>query len=233
MLRFDVLTLFPEIFSGFLTESLIGRAIEGNLLEVELINFREYGLGRHKQVDDEPYGGGPGMVLRVEPITRALEARWEHHQARNTKARIVLLSPQGTPFAQETARGWSRCDEALILICGRYEGFDERIRSLVDEEISGGDFVSLGGEVVAMTVIETVSRLIPRMLGNPDSPGKESFSGNLLEYPQYTRPAEFQGMKVPEALLSGNHGQIEEWRQTQALQRTRERRPDLATRSSE
>ena len=120
-----------------------------------------------------------------------------------------------------------------MLICGRYEGFDERIRSLVDEEISGGDFVCLGGEVVAMTVIETVSRLIPGMLGNPDSPGRESFSGTLLEFPQYTRPAVFQGMKVPEALLSGNHGQIEEWRQTQALQRTRERRPDLATRSSE
>ena len=233
MFRFDVLTLFPEIFSGFLTESLIGRAIEGNLLEVELINFREYGLGRHKQVDDEPYGGGPGMVLRVEPIARALEVRREHHKSRNTEARTVLLSPQGTPFVQETARGWSRCDEALILICGRYEGFDERIRSLVDEEISGGDFVCLGGEVVAMTVIETVSRLIPGMLGNPNSPGRESFSGTLLEYPQYTRPVEFQGMKVPEALLSGNHGQIEEWRQTQALQRTRERRPDLATRSSE
>ena len=173
------------------------------------------------------------MVLRVEPIARALEARREHHQARNMIARTVLLSPQGTTFVQETARDWSRCDEAMILICGRYEGFDERIRSLVDEEISGGDFVCLGGEVVAMTVIETVSRLIPGMLGNPDSPGRESFSGTLLEYPQYTRPAEFQGMKVPEALLSGNHGQIEEWRQTQALQRTRKRRPDLATRSSE
>ena len=233
MLLFDVLTLFPGIFRGFLTESLIGRAITQKLLKVELVDFRKYGLGRYRQVDDEPYGGGPGMLLRIEPVARALKARKEFYQTSNTKVNTVLLSPQGQPFTQETARIWSRSSNVKILLCGRYEGFDERIRSLVDIEISGGDYVCLGGEVVAMTLIETVSRLVPGMLGNSYSTECESFSENLLEYPQYTRPADFQGMKVPKPLLSGNHDQIEKWRHAKALQRTRERRPDLATRLSE
>lgn len=227
MLRFDVLTLFPEIFRSFLGESLIRRAREKQLLQIELTNFREFGLGRHRQVDDEPYGGGPGMVLRVEPIAAAIRESEAHHRQAGRIVRKVLLTPQGQPFVQATAREWSEDPKVNLLICGRYEGFDERIRSFVDKEVSAGDFVCLGGEVVAMLLIEAVSRLIPGMLGNPESSTRESFSGTELEYPQYTRPPEFEGMAVPEELLSGNHRQIEDWRQNQAHRRTRERRPDL------
>ncbi len=227
MLRFDVLTLFPEIFRSFLGESLMRRALENQLLEIELTDFREFGLGRHRQVDDEPYGGGPGMLLRVEPIVNAIRSLEARHRQAGLKTRKVLLTPQGQPFVQAKAREWSEDSTLKMLICGRYEGFDERIRGFVDEEISAGDFVCLGGEVVAMLVIETVSRLVPGILGNPESKNRESFSGTGLEYPQYTRPPEFEGMAVPEELLSGNHQLIEDWRRAQADKRTRERRPDL------
>mgnify|MGYP000014598619 CR=1 FL=1 len=227
MLSFEVLTLFPEIFSSFLEESLIKRAIEQQHLHVSLINFRKHGRGKHLQVDDTPYGGGPGMVLRIEPIAQTLAEQKEFHRNEGRETHTILVTPQGQPFTQEKAKQLSRKEAVLTLICGRYEGFDERIRSLVDEEISGGDFICLGGEVIAMTMIEAISRIVPNMLGNPESAEQESFSHSLLEYPQYTRPASFEGMDVPEELMSGNHKKIAEWREEQALLRTKIRRPDL------
>ena len=227
MLRLDILTLFPQLFGPFLGEGLLGKAIREQHVAVHLCDFREYGLGKHKQVDDEPYGGGPGMVLRIEPIWQALHDREAHHRSEGRSVRKLLLTPQGNPFRQSTARELSQSEDALILICGRYEGFDERIRSLVDEEISGGDFICFGGEVIAMTMIEAITRLLPGVLGNAESSTQESFSESRLEHPQYTRPSLFEGMAVPEVLLSGNHGQIAEWRRTQAQERTAQRRPDL------
>lgn len=227
MLHFEVLTLFPEIFSSFLGESLINKAIEQRHLQVDMVNFRSHGLGKHLQVDDTPYGGGPGMVLRVEPIAQTLAEQKKIHHDAGRKTHTVLVTPQGQPFTQTKAKKLSQREAVLTLICGRYEGFDERIRSLVDEEISGGDFICLGGEVVAMTMIETVSRLVPNILGNQESAEQESFSQSLLEYPQYTRPASYGGMDVPEELISGNHEKIAEWREEQALLRTKKRRLDL------
>ena len=227
MLHFEILTLFPEIFSSFLEESLINRAIEQKNLQVDLINFRKHGLGKHLKVDDTPYGGGPGMVLRIEPIAKTLAEQKEFHRAAGRKTHTVLVTPQGQPFSQEKAKQLCNQQAVLTLVCGRYEGFDERIRSLVDEEISGGDFICLGGEVIAMTMIEAVSRLVPDILGNQESAEQESFSDSLLEYPQYTRPASFEGKDVPEELISGNHKKIADWREEQALSRTKIRRPDL------
>jgi len=227
MLHFEVLTLFPEIFSSFLEESLINKAIEQRHLQVDLVNFRSHGRGKHLLVDDPPYGGGPGMVLRVEPIAQTLAEQKNNHHVAGRKTHTVLVTPQGQPFSQTKAKQLSQSEAVLTLICGRYEGFDERIRSLVDEEISGGDFICLGGEVIAMTMIETISRLVPNILGNQESAEQESFSQSLLEYPQYTRPASYKGMDVPEELISGNHKKIAEWREEQALSRTKKRRPDL------
>ena len=227
MLHFEVLTLFPKIFSSFLEESLIKKSIEQQYLKVDLVNYRRHGRGKHLQVDDTPYGGGPGMLLRIEPIAETLEEQKKNHHASGLETHTVLLTPQGQPYTQAKAKQLSRCKAVLTLICGRYEGFDERIRSLVDEEISGGDFISLGGEVIAMTMIETISRLVPNILGNQESTERESFSQSLLEYPQYTRPASYEGMDVPKELLSGNHKVITEWREEQALVRTKKRRPDL------
>jgi len=227
MLHIDVLTLFPKIFSSFLEESLIKKSIEQQYLKVDLVNYRRHGRGKHLQVDDTPYGGGPGMLLRIEPIAETLEEQKKNHHAAGLETHTVLLTPQGQPFTQAKAKQLSRCKAVLTLICGRYEGFDERIRSLVDEEISGGDFICLGGEVIAMTMIETISRLVPNILGNQESTERESFTQSLLEYPQYTRPASYEGMDVPKELLSGNHKVITEWREEQALVRTKKRRPDL------
>jgi len=227
MLRFEVLTLFPEIFSSFLDESLIKRALGKRLLSIGLSNFRKHGIGKHLQVDDSPYGGGPGMILRIEPLVLMLEEKKDFHQSRGRETHTILVSPQGQPFTQKKAKELSQRNSVLTLVCGRYEGFDERIRSIVDEEISGGDFVCMGGEVISMAIIESVSRLWPGFLGNQESPENESFSQSLLEYPQYTRPASYAGMDVPKELLSGNHEKIAAWRQKQALSRTKERRPDL------
>ena len=227
MLRFEVLTLFPEIFSSFLEESLIKRAREKRLLSISLANFRKHGLGKHLQVDDSPYGGGPGMILRIEPLVLMLEEKKDFHQTQGRETHTILVSPQGQPFTQKKAKELSQKNSVLTLVCGRYEGFDERIRSIVDEEISGGDFVCMGGEVISMAIIESVSRLWPGFLGNQESPENESFSQSLLEYPQYTRPASYAGMDVPKELLSGNHEKIAAWRQKQALSRTKKRRPDL------
>ena len=204
-LTFDIITLFPDLFYSFLNESLIGKGILKGELEIKLTDLREFGIGKYRQVDDEPYGGGPGMLFRPEPVVRAIETR--------KKAEIL-----------------STCDKCLLFVCGRYEGFDERIREYVDEEISGGDFICLGGEVIAMVLIEAISRLKGNILGNQDSAEQETFTENgLLEYPQYTRPIEFRGQHVPEVLLSGHHAQILEWRSQQARQRTLQRRPDLLT----
>ena len=227
MLRFEVLTLFPEIFSSFLEESLIKRALEKRLLSISLANFRKHGLGKHHQVDDSPYGGGPGMILRIEPLVLMLEEKKDFHKSQGRETHTILVSPQGQQFTQKKAKELSQNNSVLTLVCGRYEGFDERIRSIVDEEISGGDFVCMGGEVISMAIIESVSRLRPGFLGNQESSENESFSQSMLEYPQYTRPASYAGMDVPKELLSGNHEKIDAWRQKQALSRTKKRRPDL------
>lgn len=225
MLQFKILTLFPDIFTSFLSQSLLQKALEANILEVETINYRDYGIGKHRKVDDTPYGGGAGMVLRTEPIYHALQAC--ENKAPNQKIHKVLISPQGTPFNQAKARELSQLTDPIAFVCGRFEGFDERIRSFVDEEISIGDFVLLGGETAAMVMIEAIGRLVPGVIGNQDSLDNESFSDGLLEYSQYTRPVEFQGAAVPEVLLSGNHQKIEEWRFNDSLEKTKRVRPDL------
>jgi tRNA (guanine37-N1)-methyltransferase len=219
----DILTLFPEMFAGFTSESIIRIAREKGLLEVRLTNIRDFATGRHKKVDDTPYGGGPGMVMMVPPVAECLDAVKERDRRGGP---VILLTPQGRPFRQETARRLSR-QERIILLCGHYEGVDERVRSFVDEEISVGDYVLTGGELPAMVVTDAVVRLLPGVLGDETSPHDESFSAGLLEYPQYTRPQTYRGMSVPEVLLSGHHAEIERWRREQSLERTEERRPDL------
>ena len=231
MKRIDVLTLFPELFEPFLAEGLIGKAVREGLLAIEPVNFRSHGLGRHRAVDDVPYGGGAGMVLRPEPLFAAVREREALHREAGRGTWRILLTPQGRPFTQARAEELAGRDEALLLICGRYEGFDERIRDgLADEEISLGDFVCQGGETVAMVIMEAVARLVPGVMGNPESEAEESFTGGGLEYPQYTRPPEFEGMRVPDVLLSGHHEAIRRWRQEQAEKRTAARRPDLVPR---
>ena len=219
-MRVDVLTLFPSMFDGPLDESILRRARESGLLELAVHDLRDWTHDRHRTVDDEPYGGGPGMVLKPEPVFEAVEA------LSGDETRVVLMTPQGRPFIQAAARELSGQGH-LLLVCGSYEGFDERIRSLAHEELSIGDYVLTNGALPAMVVIDAVARLQPGVLGDDASSAEESFSEGLLEYPQYTRPAEFRGMKVPEVLLSGHHAEIAKWRREQAERRTRERRPDL------
>jgi tRNA (guanine37-N1)-methyltransferase len=227
-----VVTLFPELMQAFLATSLIGRAISQGTLSVVVEPLREHGLGRHLSVDDAPYGGGSGMVLRVDCVVSAIEAA-ERRLAAGVRPTRVLLTPQGRRFDQAMARELAAV-HSFILVCGRYEGFDERVRGFVDRELSLGDFVLGGGEVAAMAVIEACARLVPGVLGNEASSREESFGEEpgLLEYPQYTRPAEFRGHGVPEVLKSGDHPRIRAWRREQARIRTRERRPDLLERSS-
>ncbi len=211
--------MFPEFFDGLLGVSIVGRAIDAGALDVDLIDLREYGLGKHKQLDDSPFGGGPGMVMRVEPLTEALEPLRGSHR--------VLFTPSGLPMTQATLDRWSGAEE-ITFVCGRYEGVDQRVADEhIDEEVSLGDFVLAGGEVAAAAAIEGVARLIPGVVGNPESTEKESFRDGLLEEPVYTRPAEYRGKTVPEVLLSGDHAKIEEWRASQRLTRTQQRRPDL------
>lgn len=214
-----IITLFPEFFEGPLRTSIVSRAIDAGSLTVELVDLRAYGKGPHRQVDDAPFGGGPGMVLMVEPLWAALESRGSSHR--------VLLSPAGERLSQATLDRLAAIDD-LTIICGRYEGVDERVaKHLINEEISLGDFVLAGGEVGAAALIEGVARLLPGVVGNPDSIESESFRNGLLEEPHYTRPSEFRSWEVPEVLLSGDHGRIAEWRREQRLERTRTRRPDL------
>ncbi|HXI09373.1 MAG TPA: tRNA (guanosine(37)-N1)-methyltransferase TrmD [Thermodesulfobacteriota bacterium] len=221
-MRFDILTLFPEFFTSPLEQSLLGKAIAKGVLTVSTRNLRDFTTDKHRTTDDSPYGGGHGMVMKVEPVVAAIEAL----RAEGPAGRVILTTPQGVPLTQSLARELSG-EERLIIVCGRYEGVDERIRAFVDTEISLGDFVLTGGEVAALALVDSVGRLVPGVLGEPGSVEHDSFSDGLLEYPQYTRPEDFRGLKVPEVLLSGNHAEIERWRRTESLERTAERRPDL------
>jgi tRNA (guanine37-N1)-methyltransferase len=222
-MEFHIITLFPEMFDSPFRGGMVGRAIELGIVVVKPHPLRPYGLGKYKQVDDQPYGGGSGMVMRPEPIAAAIDAV----AAEQPGLWRILMTPQGTPLAQEKVRELAARRPGLLLIAGRYEGVDERVRSMVDEEISIGDYVLSGGEIPAMALIEAVARLQAGVLGNPDSVVEESFTTAMLEYPQYTRPEEFRGMRVPEVLTSGDHGKIRAWREAQARKRTEERRPDL------
>jgi tRNA (guanine37-N1)-methyltransferase len=217
---FEVLTLFPGLFPGPLTSGVTGRGMAAGLISLRIHNLRDYTHDRHRQVDDVPYGGGAGMVLKPEPIFEAVRAR-------AGKGPVILLSPQGQPLTQGVVRELATHDD-LYLICGRYEGVDERVAAhLADRELSIGDYVLTGGELPAMVVIDAVSRLVAGVLGSDESPRDESFAEHLLEYPHYTRPAVFEGHAVPEVLLSGHHAEIDRWRREQASERTRRRRPDL------
>jgi len=231
-LRLDVITLFPGAFSSVLASSIVGRALREGRVEVILTDLRDFAADARGTVDDKPFGGGPGMVLMCEPLFRAVEHVQRLHE---TPGHVVLLTPQGERLAQARVRDLS-ARARLILVCGHYEGFDERIRTLADAEISVGDYVLTGGEVPAMIVIDAVTRLLPGVLGAENGTREESFSesvaGGGLEYPQYTRPREFRGMAVPEVLLSGNHAEIARWREEQARTRTRQRRSDLLEESA-
>ena len=218
-MRIDILTLFPKMFEGFLNESIIKRAIEKKLVEINIINFRQFSKLNNEQVDDTPYGGGSGMVLMVEPIVNAIEA----YKTSDTK--VILMCPQGKPYKQEKAKELSY-EKHIILVCGHYEGYDERIREFVDEEISIGDYILTGGEIPAMAICDSVVRLVDGVI-KKESYMEESFTNNLLDYPTYTKPADFRGLKVPEVLLSGNHEKIKEYRINEQIKRTRDRRPEM------
>jgi tRNA (guanine37-N1)-methyltransferase len=220
-LQIDIITLFPDIFFGPLGESIIGRAVKNGLVKINTVNLRDYTHDERGTVDDKPYGGGPGMLLKAEPLFEAIE------DIRTDNSLVILTSPQGQRFNQQTASELKDY-EHLIFVCGHYEGVDERVRTaLIDREISIGDYVLTSGNLAAMVMTDAIVRLLPGALGCDASSEDESFSQDMLEYPQYTRPEEFRGMRVPEILLSGNHGKIAEWRKDQAEKRTRERRPDL------
>ena len=222
-MKIKVLTIVPEMLRPMLGESILGRAIEQGLIEVDLIDIRPYSLNKHKNTDDYPFGGGPGMVMMAQPIVDAMEAA----MGEDFHGRRIYLSPRGRTFTQKVAEELAS-EEELILLCGHYEGVDQRAIDLViDEELSIGDYVLTGGELGALVVIDAVSRLIPGVLGSEESPKDESFSSGLLEYPQYTRPREFRGLQVPEVLLNGDHAKIAKWRKEQALEVTRRMRPDL------
>jgi tRNA (guanine37-N1)-methyltransferase len=217
--KINVVTMFPEYFEGPLDVSIVRRAIEDGALEVDLVDLRDHGLGKHRQLDDTPFGGGPGMVMMVEPLASALEPFASTNK--------VLFTPSGLPMSQKTLDRWSGMEE-VTFVCGRYEGVDQRfIDGYIDEEISLGDYVLAGGEVAAAAAIEGITRLIPGVVGNPESTAKESFRDGQLEEPVYTRPAEYRGWMVPEVLLSGDHARIEQWRAAQRRERTERRRPDL------
>ena len=221
-MKIHVLSLFPPMFEGVFGASILKKAQEKGAVELAVADIRDYTENKHKQVDDYPYGGGAGMVLKPEPMFNAVEAITE-----GRKPRVILMCPQGERFTQKKAEELAK-EEDLVFLCGHYEGYDERIREyLVTDEISIGDFVLTGGELPAMTVIDAVVRLLPGVLGQADSHIQDSFSTGLLEHPHYTRPADFRGMKVPDILLSGNHAKIDEWREEQSFKRTLERRPDL------
>jgi len=223
-MKFDVVTIFPRMIEAGLAEGVVGRGIEKGVVDVRVHDLRAFTVDRHRTVDDVPYGGGPGMVMKVEPFVRALEAI---RAERGTPAAVVLLSPQGRRFDQAEAGRLSALGH-VVLLCGRYEGIDERVRDLVaTEELSIGDFVVSGGETPALIVIDAVSRLVPGVVGDQESVEQDSFAQGILDHPHYTRPAEFEGRRVPDVLLSGHHAEVRRWRMKQALQRTLERRPDL------
>lgn len=216
-MKITILTLFPDMLREALNYSIVKRAQEKKKLHINLINIREFATDTYKTVDDHPYGGGAGMILKVDVVDRALQT---------TKGKKILLDPQGKPYTQKRAQELSKLDD-IVLVCGHYEGVDERVRSLVDEEISIGDYVLTGGEIPALVVVDSVTRLLPGVLAKPEATLHESFSENLLEYPQYTRPEAYNGIKVPSALMSGNHAEISRWRNEQSKIKTRKKRPDL------
>ncbi|HDO25899.1 MAG TPA: tRNA (guanosine(37)-N1)-methyltransferase TrmD [Nitrospirae bacterium] len=223
-MKCDVLTLFPDIITAYLKESILKRAQKKKLLEVKTYNIRDFEPGKHKSVDDYPFGGGAGMVIKPEPLFKAIDFIKKDGEPR----KIILLSPQGEPFDQSVAEEFSREKKRLVFICGRYEGIDERVRAvLVDEEVSIGDYVMTGGELAALVIIDASVRLIKGALGDERSAEEDSFSRGLLDYPHYTRPREFRGFSVPDVLLSGNHKEILRWRRKEALRKTLEKRPDL------
>lgn len=224
-MKIDILTLFPEMFTGVLGQSIVKKAVDQEAVTFDLVNFRDFSDNKHQTVDDTPYGGGAGMVLKPQPIFDAIAHVKE--RAENKSPRVILLCPQGERYTQKKAEQLAKEDH-LIFICGHYEGYDERIRTeLVTDEISIGDYVLTGGEIGAMVIVDSVVRLLPGVLGNEQSHQDDSFSTGLLEHPHYTRPAEFRGLRVPEVLTSGNHALIDAWREKESLRRTYERRPDL------
>ena len=224
-MRIDIITIFPKMFKPVLGESMIKRAQNKGKVKIYIHNLRDYSLDKHKKVDDRPFGGGSGMVLNAQPIFRAVEDI--KSQVRGQGSKVILLCPQGEELEQKVAKRLAK-SKHLILICGHYEGIDERVRGyLADEEISIGDYVLTGGELPAMVLVDCLVRLVPGVLGDRNSLNFESFEGNLLEYPQYTRPASFRGMKVPKTLLSGNHNKIMDWRKNESVKRTKQKRPDL------
>lgn len=227
-MRFHVLTLFPEMIMNGLNTSIIGRAMKKGLIELEAVNIRDYATNKHKKVDDYPYGGGAGMVMQAEPVYLSYKAIADNIvEKTGKKPRVIYLTPQGKVFNQQMAEELSK-EEDLIFLCGHYEGIDERVlEMIVTDNVSIGDYVLTGGELPSMVMIDTISRLVEGVLNNDDSAKYESFAENRLEYPQYTRPEEFMGMKVPEVLLSGDHKKVAQWREEESLKRTRERRPDL------
>jgi tRNA (guanine37-N1)-methyltransferase len=222
-MKFIIITLFPEMFSGILQESILSRAIENKLIDVHFVNLRDFGIGPRKQVDDTPYGGGAGMVLRVDVMAEAVKAA----KLISPEAKVILMTPQGKTYNQEKANSLSKSNNDLIIVCGHYEGFDERIRALVDEEVSIGNFVLTGGEIGAMTLIDSVSRLLPGVLGKEASHQDESHSEKgRIEYPHYTRPENWSGQSVPDVLISGHHANIEKWREEQSKIRSQKHRDE-------
>lgn len=226
---FDIITIFPEIFNSYLGESILKRAIQKGLLDVKIYNLRDYSEDKHRTVDDYPYGGGPGMVMKIEPIYKAIN----FIQSDGLEHFKVLLSPQGRLFNQKVADSFARVKQRILLICGRYEGIDERVTELlIDDEISIGDYILTGGELAALVIIDSVTRLIPGVLGDDESAKEDSFTCGILDYPHYTRPPEFLGARVPDILLSGNHQEIRRWRKKEALRKTLIKRPDLIKREA-
>lgn len=225
-MRIDILSLFPDMFDATLGQSIVGRAQDDGFVDIKVTDFRQYTTDKHRHVDDAPFGGGAGMLLQAQPIFDAMDAIEQETKDTYPKGRVILMDPAGRRFDQDFAMELAQ-EEHLTFICGHYEGYDERIRQLVTDEASLGDYVLTGGELAAMVMVDATVRFVPGVLGNMSSPMGDSFSNGLLEYPQYTRPADFRGMKVPEVLTSGNHEKIQEWRMRESLKRTLERRPDL------
>ncbi len=226
-MQIDVITIFPKMFDAVLGESIVKRAQKKGVVEIDIVDLREFTSDKHRKVDDKPFGGGPGMVMNAEPFFEVVNYIRKKTKDKRLKTRIVLLSPKGKAFDHKLAKKLSKY-EHMVLLCGHYEGIDERVReNLVDDEVSIGDYVLTGGELPAMVIIDAVTRLLPGALGNEDSSEDESFANGMLEYPHYTRPADYKGMKVPDPLLSGDHEKIKEWRKKQSLKTTKKKRPDL------
>ena len=221
-MKIHIITLFPDMFGPVINTSMLLKAQKLKLVEFDLVNLRDFGIGKRKTVDDVPYGGGAGMVLKPEPVFEAIESI----QKEDKSCKVVMMSPRGKKFGQPLANKLSK-EKSLIILCGHYEGFDERISKIVDYEISIGDYILTGGEIPAMALVDSIVRLVPGVLGDSQSNKDESFSSGVLEYPQYTRPEEFRGQKVPDVLKSGNHAEIAKWRKSQSLKKTKQNRPDL------